>query len=341
MIDVKFRKIDKGGYLASRVIVTGGSGFIGTNLIAHFVANGVEVINIDIVSPRNKSQVAYWRKVDLLDAKGLRDAIQSFNPDVIYHMGARTDLDGRIQSDYAANTVGVENIIAAIEDLSALQLVVFVSSRLVCRIGYQPSSDQDYCPTTHYGESKALGEQIVRSAASRIPCPWVIVRPTSIWGPWFDVPYKTFFLAIAKSRYFHPGKAKILKSFGFVGNTVYQLVSLLKADPVHFSGRTMYLADYPPIDVAQMADTIQRAENARRVHSVPVALLRVAACAGDAIKKLGYAHPPLTSFRLDNLLTPMVHDLQLLESVVGKLPYTMHEGVDITVTWLRQRGEIV
>lgn len=324
-----------------RVLVTGGSGFIGTNLVDHFVVKGDQVLNIDVSSPRNQAHTAYWKKVDLLDADALLDAVHEFKPDVILHMAARTDLDGESLADYAANTVGVRNLLKAIEGLTTLRRVIFASSRLVCKIGYQPASETDYCPSTPYGESKVLGEQIVREEAKKIPCPWVIVRPTSIWGPWFEVPYRTFFLVIAKGRYFHPGKAKILKSFGFVGNTVHQLASLLNADPANVSGRTLYLADYPAIDVAQMANAIQRAEKVRPIPSIPIVLLRLAAYAGDVIKKLGYTNPPLTSFRLDNLLTPMVHDLQPLESLVGELPYTMHEGVDITVDWLRQRGDIV
>ena len=33
---------------------------------------------------------------------------------------------------------------------------------------------------------------------------WIIVRPTSIWGPWFDVPYKNLFDAILKGYAFFP-----------------------------------------------------------------------------------------------------------------------------------------
>ena len=323
-----------------RIVITGGSGFIGTNLVEHFSANGNQVLNLDILPPRNQAHNTYWGKVDLLDAAALQKSIHAFQPDFILHMGARTDLDGKSLADYAANTTGVSNLLGVIEGLTTLRRVIFASSRLVCKIGYQPDNEFDYCPTTPYGESKVIGEKIVREAANKIPCPWVIVRPTSIWGPWFDVPYKTFFMTIAKGRYVHPGHAKILKSFGFVGNTVHQLVSLLNADPVDISGKTLYLADYPPIDVAEMADTIQHAEKVRPIQTAPVALLRVAACAGDVLKRLGYANPPLTSFRLNNLLTPMVHDLEPLKAVVGELPYTMSQGVDITVAWLRQREEL-
>ncbi len=323
-----------------RVLVTGGSGFIGTNLVEHFLVREVDVVNIDIEPPRNSAHRHCWRKVDLLDKKVLREFIQAFRPTYVLHMGARTDLDGRAVSDYAVNTDGVRNLIEAMEGVSSIRRVVFASSRLVCRIGYQPVNESDYCPSTPYGESKVIGEKIVRDTGRNMPCPWVIVRPTSIWGPWFDIPYKTFFMTIAKGRYVHPGSGQIMKSFGFVGNAVYELVSLLKVDTDKVAGRTFYLADYPEINVAEMAETIRCAEGAPSIRSMPVPILRMIAWLGDLSKILGYPHPPLTSFRLANLLTPMVHDMKPLSQLVGRLPFSMHEGVSITVNWLRQRGDI-
>jgi len=328
----------RGGNL--RVIVTGGSGFIGTNLVEHLSARGDEVLNLDIVSPRNQSHASFWRNVDLLDPDKLREEIHKFSPEAILHMGARTDLDGVSLSDYSANTEGLKNIIAAIQGLRSLKRIIFASSRLVCRIGYQPKNDFDYCPSTIYGESKVIGEQVVRDAHNIIPCSWAIVRPTSIWGPWFDIPYKTFFLAIAKGRYFHPGRVGILKSFGFVGNTVYQLHCLLVAAPETITGRIFYLADYPPIDVTEMADKIQERLGVPPVKCIELRWLRIAAKVGDMLKRLGWHDPPLTSFRLDNLLTPMVHDLEPLKLVAGELPYSMEDGIVITTNWLRQRGEV-
>jgi nucleoside-diphosphate-sugar epimerase len=323
-----------------RVLVTGGSGFIGTNLIEYYQTSGNEVVNLDIASPRNQAHISYWKKIDLLDAKGLRNAIYEFNPEVILHMGARTDLDGASIDDYAANTVGVENLIAAIEDIKSLKRVVFASSRLVCRIGYQPKNSSDYCPTTPYGESKVRGEQIVNGAAGRIPCPWTIVRPTSIWGPWFDVPYKTFFLSISKGRYVHPGNVQILKSFGFVGNTVHELQALVNADGAQVNEKTLYLADFLPIDVAQMANSIQREIGVAQIKTLNVSMLQLAAWAGDCLKLLGWRNPPLTTFRLNNLLTPMVHDLSSLQAIVGELPYSMDEGIHITAKWMKTHGDI-
>lgn len=323
-----------------RVVITGGSGFIGTNLVEHFVAKGALVTNLDVVQPRNPAHVNYWKRVDLLDRETLTNSIREFQPNYILHMGARTDLDGKSLDDYAANTDGVRNLIDAIEGVSSVRRVVFASSRLVCRIGYQPANELDYCPTTPYGESKVVGEKIVREASHRIPCTWIIVRPTSIWGPWFDVPYKTFFLSITKQRYVHPGVAAIQKSFGFVGNTVYELHQLLEADVDLVNKKILYLADYPPIDVAIMANSIQRELGVASIKTLNLVALRLVARIGDALKLFGWRHPPLTTFRLNNLITPMVHDLVPLEQIVGELPYSMEEGISATVDWMRSTGDI-
>lgn len=323
-----------------RILVTGGSGFIGTNLVEFFTSRGDEVLSFDIASPRNHDHYSFWQPGDMLDGVGLRSVVHDFSPEFIFHMAARTDLGGRSVDDYAANTVGVENLIAAVEGATSLRRLIFASSRLVCRIGYAPKDEFDYCPTTPYGESKVIGEKLVRDAISRLPCPALIVRPTSIWGPWFDVPYKTFFLTIAHGRYVHPGSARILKSFGFIGNSIHELERLMVAPADIVDGKMFYLADYPPIDVAVMANSIQRFLGIKPIKTVPVGLLRPVAWAGDFLKALGWRNPPLTSFRLDNLLTPMVHDLEPLRTVVGALPYSMEEGARITVDWLRAQGEV-
>ena len=324
-----------------KVLITGGSGFIGTNLMQHFIDCGDSVVNIDISSPRNEAHRQLWQEIDIRHGAAFTRAVQNFSPDIVLHLAARTDLDARSLAEYSANTEGVANLIQAIVGLPNLTRVIFVSSRLVCRIGYQPINELDYCPSTLYGQSKVIGEQIVRAASECIPCPWLIVRPTSIWGPWFDVPYKTFFISIAKGRYVHPGNRRILKSFGFIGNTIHELQQLIEAPVDSIFKKTLYLADYPPIDVAVMANAIQREIGSAPIRTFGATILWPVSWLGDCLKTLGWHNPPLTSFRLNNLLTPMVYDLAPLRTIVGDLPFTMEEGVRNTVAWLKSRGDIV
>jgi GlcNAc-P-P-Und epimerase len=323
-----------------RAIITGGSGFIGTNLVERFLATGWETLNIDIAEPRNPEHLSLWRKVDLLDREAMIDVFRYYEPDAVLHMAARTDLhESRSIKGYAANTDGVVNVIEAIRQTESVKRTVFTSSRLVCEIGYTPMNEEDYRPSTLYGESKALGERLVRRAGQSFG-PWVIVRPTSIWGPWFDVPvpYKRFFELIARNLYVHAGQRNPRKSFGYVGNTVYQLEKILEAPTEKVNGKTLYLSDYPPMFLRQWANQIQEALGAKPIKTVPLSLLKSAAAMGNAAKVLGWREPPLTKFRLDNMISEMVYDTSELESIVGPLPFSEKRGVAITVHWLRNHN---
>lgn len=321
-----------------RVAITGGSGFIGTNLVEHYVTSDVPVVNLDPAQPRNELHMAQWRKVDPLEASDVRGALDEFAPTHVFHLGARTDLHGTTLDDYAYNTRGVEVVLDACNALAGLKRVVFASSRLVCRIGYQPASDTDYCAPNAYGESKVRGEQLVRGAKTAFP--WVILRPTSIWGPWFDVPYRTFFLTIAANRYVHVGRRPVRKSFGYVGNTVHQLAAVAETSSGEIDGMTVYLADSPPIDVIDMANRIQRELSSRPIRTLPRSVVKPVALVGDLLQRLGWSEPPLTSFRLDNLLTEMLYDTAPLDRLFPRLPYSLDEGIRHTVDWMRERGLI-
>ncbi|MEJ7783702.1 MAG: NAD(P)-dependent oxidoreductase [Solirubrobacteraceae bacterium] len=323
------------GLAGARVLVTGGSGFIGTNLVSAYKSAGVAVTNVDIVQPRNPDDHDAWVRADITHVDELRDAFAAIRPTHVFHLGARTDLDGKSVEDYDANVGGVANLISVVKTASEPVLrTVVASSRLVCRIGYQPASDDDYLPTTAYGESKIETERLMRSAPE---LPWVLVRPTSIWGPWFGVPYRDFFMNVARGRYVHPAGRRIEKSFGYVGNATWQLHRVMTAPAVDVLGRTLYLGDDPPIEVQNLAIKISVAVGRRPPRAVPLVVLRLIARAGDAAER-ARIRAPLTSFRLDNLLTPMILDVGELMRITGPLPYDEAAGVSATVAWMRREG---
>ncbi len=324
--------------MARRILVTGGSGFIGTNLIERYRRDADAVLSVDPHPPQNPDHRPFWRHIDPLDAGSMRALFTSFEPSHVLHFGARTDLGGKRLLDYDHNVRGVIAVIEAVRATPSVSRVIFASSRMVCGIDHRPTGPADYSPPNPYGESKMVGELLVREAG--LECDWTIIRPTSIWGPWFDVPYKTFFLSVARGRYVNVRGQTVDKSFGFVGNSIYEIDRLLAAAPERVAGRTFYLADYPPINVGDMAEEIRRRLGAPRLRSVPRPLLEPAAKAGDVLRRFGWSNPPLTSFRLQNLVTEMVFDLTPLREIAGELPYTMTEGIDLTVEWLQARGEV-
>ena len=319
----------------ARVLVTGGSGFIGTNLVSAYRGAGIVVTNFDTEAPRNDADRDLWVRADLRRYDEFAAALHAFGPTHVFHLGARTDLDGRGVDDYDANVHGVANVLRAVRTANVpVVRTVVASSRLVCRLGYQPTSDDDYCPTTAYGASKVQTERLVRATTD---LPWVLVRPTSIWGPWFGVPYRDFFLNVARGRYMHPAGRRIEKSFGFVGNTTWQLHRLMTAPAADVLERTLYLGDDPPIEVLELAKRISATLGKRPPRSVPVGALKLLAAAGDVAERAG-VRSPLTSFRLRNLITPMVFDLAPLMRIAGPLPYDEPAGVSATVAWMRYEG---
>jgi hypothetical protein len=193
---------EKHNCIMAKILVTGGSGFIGTNLVAYLSSKNNEVLNFDICKPRNQSFLKNWIKGDILNREELLSCFNNFNPEYVIHFAARTDLDETKSIEgYAANIEGVDNVVGIINTFPGIKRTIYASSRMVCRIDYVPSSFDDYCPPNLYGESKVIGEKIVNEKANH---DYVIVRPTSIWGPYFEIPYRTFFDTVRKKMFFIP-----------------------------------------------------------------------------------------------------------------------------------------
>ena len=317
-----------------RILVTGGSGFIGTNAIEALRRHGHTVINIDVALPKDPTQADCWRQVDILDLPALREEFLSFQPEVVLHLAARASLDekGGLAA-FAANIDGVANMIQAIIDAGSVERSFFTSTRLVNDLGYVPKHDRDYKASTMYGLSKARGEELVREADGALGT-WTILRPTGIWGPWFGVPYRDFFRTIERGLYVHPGRRTVRKAYGYVENTIYEIERLMAQPAADVHGQTFLLADYPAVSVREWAELIRERLGARRIRSVPVPVLRSAGVVGDVIERMG-GHAPLTSFRVNNMTTDMVYDMSPLETMVGRLPFSLEQGVDRTITWLK------
>ncbi len=319
-----------------RVLIIGGSGFVGTNLVEHYINHGASVLNLDRRTPLNHDLKHLWRSVDILDQESLYQAVREFAPHYVLHMAARTDLDGASIVDYAANTKGVSNLIDVLSGVNSVRRVVFTSSMLVCGLGYLPKSEIDFYPNTFYGESKVEGERIVRATITGAYS-WLIVRPTSLWGPWFDIPYRYFFDAVAKGVYMHPRNRKTFRSYGYIGNVVFQLDKLLTAPARLVHAKVFYLSDYEPLEIGAWGREIALAFGVHPPREIPLLILRAIAKVGDFVKKIGVQNPPLTSFRLNNMLTEAVFDQEQLYNIVGDCPYSLEQGVAETVRWLQSR----
>ena len=316
-----------------KILITGGSGFIGTNLVEKFVKNGYDVLNIDFQKPRNMDFVKYWRNVDITNFADFQLEVKSFNPNYIVHLAARTDLDGFNLNDYSANILGVRNLMEIIKDLKYLKKIIITSSMLVCKVGFKPKDYFDYNPNTFYGESKVLTEKIVFDNPPK--CDWIIIRPTSIWGPWFNIPYRTFFDMVLSNKYFHIGNTICTKTYGYVGNSVYQINMLLTNETIDKSNKIFYIGDYQPIKISEWANEIAQKSDVK-ILKLPYLIIKLAAYFGDILNFFNISFP-MTSFRLKNMTTNNIVTLKNTAKICKGLPYTRSEGIDITLKWIAKK----
>ena len=118
-----------------------------------------------------------------------------------------------------------------------------------------------------------LTETITREA--QLKCVWTIVRPTTIWGPWHCGMRDGFFAVLRSGWYVHPAGAAGRRSYGFVGNTVFQIGRILRAPESSVRGRTFYLGDQP-LNLRDWVGGFSRRLRGQDVREIPRTIMRMA-----------------------------------------------------------------
>ena len=169
-----------------RVFVTGGSGFVGRNLIAALGARQIAVRALarsDTAAAAVRAVGAEPVRGDLSAPDRLRDAM--IGCDTVFHAAAKVDEHGTLQQHMEVTVRGTENVLAAARSAGVARFV-HVSSEAVLADG-KPIIDADETrplPATAAGPypiTKGLAEQAV-VAANGPELATVVIRPRFIWG---------------------------------------------------------------------------------------------------------------------------------------------------------------
>ena len=315
-----------------RILISGGSGFIGSVLIQTLVDHGHSVCSLDLVQPKQIVTKCETRLGDIRNNDFVKRAVEASHPEAIIHLAARTDLLGSSEDDYSTNIQGTKNICDAAKELSGLRHFVAASSMLVCRPGYQPTSDLDVCPINIYGQSKVATENIIRSSQLKIP--WTIIRPTTIWGQGHYGLRDGFFKILRKGLYIHPHNIHPIRSYGYVGNVAYQLKQIIESEPSKTHKKTFYVGD-EPLDLTEWVNLFSVALRQREVATCPIIALKGLACFGDILNYFGCRFP-LTTYRLVNMTTDNIIDMEPTFQAIGKGPFDLDTAVSNTVKWLKE-----
>lgn len=319
-----------------RLLITGGSGFIGTNVLAYYLAKDVPVVNLDWNPPLNKKHAAYWKEVDIMDRDAMIEVFRSFGPTHVLHLAARTDTDEKHDIDaYLQNHEGTRILLSVVRELGTVEHVIITSSQFVCEAGYRPKDDLDFKPFTVYGESKRRTELITRE--TKLQCSWTIIRPTTIWGP-YSLRYRdVMFKVMRKGLYLHPGKGKVIRSYGYVGNVVWQIDRMFKVPTELINGKVFYVGD-PPFDLKEWVEIVSEELVQKPVRYIPTWIVRSIALIGDLLKIVRLPFP-ITTERFRSMTQDYITPMDRTVEAFGHAPYSLREGVKEMVEWYDDGSE--
>lgn len=190
-----------------RIIVTGGAGFIGSNLILYLNKKhpNWQIFNLDkltyasdrsYLDPLKDSDRYHFKKVDLVDRDAVNDIVKSFKPEGVFHLAAESHVDNSISGPepfIQSNVVGTFNILEECRQLWMADKKSWENNRFL-----HVSTDEvygeleddgfftettPYAPNSPYSASKAASDMIVRAYYQTYGMNLVTTNCSNNYGP--------------------------------------------------------------------------------------------------------------------------------------------------------------
>ena len=190
------------------ILITGGSGFIGSNLISRLLRDtSIKIYNLDKINYASNSRALYeyvdstqynFLKVDLFNIDDTKNAIKFINPDLVFHLAAESHVDKSISKpkDFIdSNIIGTFNLLQAL--LAHWELMsqnrkknfrlIHISTDEVfgsIKEGFFFSEKTSYDPRSPYSASKAASDHLVKAWNNTYGLPAIITNSCNNFGPW-------------------------------------------------------------------------------------------------------------------------------------------------------------
>jgi UDP-glucose 4-epimerase len=173
-----------------RIVVTGGAGFIGSNIADAYLERGHEVHILDDLSTGQKSNLnpkAEMHQLDIAEPAAAR-LIEGLKPDVLSHHAAQMDVRHSVADpafDARVNIIGFINLLEAAKN-SGVKKVIFASSGGAVygeQDTFPAAEDHPTRPSSPYGVSKRAGELYLSYYQQAFGLPYIALRYANVYGP--------------------------------------------------------------------------------------------------------------------------------------------------------------
>ena len=179
-----------------RILITGGAGCLGSNLIEHWLPLGHEILALDNFATGKRAVLPAVKGLQVVegsvaDAATVDKAFAGFKPDVVVHSAAAYKDPADWREDATTNVGGSINVACASEKAGVRRVINFQTALCYGRPSTVPIPvEHPLAPFTSYGISKAAGEQFLRMAS----VPVVSLRLANVTGPRLAIgPIPTFY----------------------------------------------------------------------------------------------------------------------------------------------------
>ena len=310
-----------------RIAVIGGSGFVGTRLIALLKDSHI-LTNID------KQQSVFYPEitqiVNVLDKENLVNALKNHDAVVLLAAEHRDDVTP-ISLYYDVNVQGMRNTLEAME-ANGIKRLLFTSSVAVYGLNKEnPNEQHPADPCNHYGKSKWEAEGVLREWMEKHQDWHVnVLRPTVIFGERNRGNVYNLLNQIAHGRFLMVGKGENVKSMAYVGNIVGLIQFLLERDQEGYD--VFNYTDKPDMnmnDLVSLVSTVLK----KRLLSVhfPYWLGMCGGYCFDALAWLTRRKLAISSVRVKKFCSTTQFDSSKVIATGFKAPFSLSDGLSRTL----------
>ena len=178
-----------------KIIITGGLGFIGSNLI-NILKDKYFIINIDKVSYASNfnnidSNIKNYKfyKQDINNKVFIKNILKKYTPSIIFNLAAETHVDRSIDGPkqfIESNILGVFNLLESIRNYQKKIKLIHISTDEVygdIKKNYKSKEADAYNPSSPYSASKASGDFLIKSYIRTYKIPAIITNCCNNFGP--------------------------------------------------------------------------------------------------------------------------------------------------------------